>query len=239
MRKILILLLLFWGYSEIYSQKDVSKSFEYPFKQGDSKWKQYNSVSERIVALQIPNDVIRSIPTEELLEICLDFPYLTDIYFYDDYQKGFDVLISEFNGFGELLKRDNLYDVLLTKSKDLQFDIEKNKNASELEKGGFSVKRFVLEFLLAQDCVLMNLDEIQEKELLAVSIRNMEIKNSHTEIFGKNNVIPSYLLYAKRAVKDSKFTDTNKKEKIVSFVKSPFRIDLDVVECINRYLNKK
>ena len=68
-----------------YGQKSVSKNvFTYPFKQDDAKWKSYKSARDRIEALQIPSVIVDSIETSKLLDICLEYPYLTDIFAYDD-----------------------------------------------------------------------------------------------------------------------------------------------------------
>ena len=68
--------------------------YNLPFKQGDAKWKSYKSAKDRIKALQIPDSVISHIPTEQLLELCLDFPYLTDMYAFNDPKRGYEYLIS-------------------------------------------------------------------------------------------------------------------------------------------------
>ena len=63
-------------------------AYSAPFKQGDDIWNQFKTAKERILALQIPDSVITQIPTEQLLELCLDFPYITDMYAFDNSQKG-------------------------------------------------------------------------------------------------------------------------------------------------------
>ena len=55
---------------------DVNTSFKFPFSQGDAKWKGFKTPQERIAALQIPDNSLSLISTEDLLLICLDFPYL-------------------------------------------------------------------------------------------------------------------------------------------------------------------
>ena len=103
MKKYIILVLLSMVVVCSFSQKVSNSEFQFPIKPGDGKWEKMNSVKDRIDALQMPATTLASISTEKLLDICLDFPYLLDVLFYDDYQKGLNVLRTEFNGFDELL----------------------------------------------------------------------------------------------------------------------------------------
>ena len=50
MRKFCLIALFIASYLTIGAQK----CFQYPFNQGDAKWKTFSSSKERIVALQIP-----------------------------------------------------------------------------------------------------------------------------------------------------------------------------------------
>lgn len=146
-----------------YSQTTISDQYDFPIKQGSMEWKQIGSVEERIAALQIPKDILSQISTEGLLETCLAFPYLSDVLFYNDYQKGFDELIAEFNGYAELLNRPDLNNVLLNKYKNSNNNIESIQTFNLVEQGRFSFRYFVLEFMLAQDCVLKQLEPEEKK----------------------------------------------------------------------------
>ncbi|MBR6445553.1 MAG: hypothetical protein IKS94_03860, partial [Prevotella sp.] len=58
----------------------------------------FESISDRIEALQIRPDIISSVSTEVLLEECLNFPYLIDFYLYGENQQAFELFVKEFNG---------------------------------------------------------------------------------------------------------------------------------------------
>lgn len=124
MKKIFYLILLMSG---LYANAQTTRNdvYDFPIKQGSKQWRTIENIDERIMALQIPNSILSWISTEALLETCLRYPYLTDILFCDNYQKGFEVLTNEFNGFQELLIRPNLIDVLLKKYKALATDMTK------------------------------------------------------------------------------------------------------------------
>jgi hypothetical protein len=51
-----------------YCQTIINDKYEFPIKQGTEEWVQFETIEERIVALQVPNDVLIKITTEGLLE---------------------------------------------------------------------------------------------------------------------------------------------------------------------------
>ena len=107
----------------IFSQTKTSDVYEFPVKQGTMEWKQFETIEKRIAALQIPVAVLVKISTEGLLETCLEFPYLTNIFFAENLTTGYEALIAEFNGFRELFKRRDLPNVLLKKYKSFSENI--------------------------------------------------------------------------------------------------------------------
>jgi hypothetical protein len=68
MNKIGFLILFIFTCETIGAQK----GYEFPFTQGDVKWKSFRSSGERLSALQIPNDILAGITTKELLITCLE-----------------------------------------------------------------------------------------------------------------------------------------------------------------------
>ena len=69
MKKRLFFLLAFiFSLMPILGQ-ETSKHFTFPITPKDSKWSEYKTTAERIRVLQIPKELLTSIPTEELLDI--------------------------------------------------------------------------------------------------------------------------------------------------------------------------
>jgi hypothetical protein len=216
--------------------KDV---YVFPLKQGSKEWVQVESIEKRIAALQMPDSILVNISTEGLLETCLQFPYLTDILFCENYQKGFEVLTAEFNGFRELLKRNDLTDVLLKKYKGISREITKIQSQSSVEKGRFTFCHFVIEFMLTQDVFLKNLSLEKEKQLFLLSIENQKLKSDYSNIFGSLNALPTNLLYAKKIMKDPNFKFENAEQKIIisEFIRNPTSIDKKTIGYIENYIN--
>lgn len=85
----------------------VEDAYDYPIKPGSPEWAQLTSSQQMDSVLQIPDDILFSISTEGLVETCLSYPRFGDLYFAEDYQWAFEVLTDHFNGFSELLSRDD------------------------------------------------------------------------------------------------------------------------------------
>lgn len=238
MRAILCFILLINGLF-VYSQG--CNLYEFPIKQGSLEWTNIKSIEKRIELLQMPDKTLKEISTECLLETCLQFPYLTDVLFAENYQKGFDQLLSEFNGFRELLKRQDLTYVLLNKYKNITVEMTTIKSQGLIEQGRFSFRHFVLEFLFTQDLVLKNVSQEQEKILFSLSIQQQEIKDSNKSIFSNLNLVPTNLLYAKKIINDThyKFESEEQKKIIIDFIQSPISVDEQVITKIKNYINSK
>ena len=73
-----------------------------------AEWKKLKSTKERIEALQLPQDTIQNLSTEELLSICLDFPYNIDVLLCSENNKNLSKLFDKFNGYSELFNRKDL-----------------------------------------------------------------------------------------------------------------------------------
>ncbi|MCL1937829.1 MAG: hypothetical protein FWF52_05490 [Candidatus Azobacteroides sp.] len=224
-----------------YSQTKIKDVYEFPVKQENREWGEFETIEKRMAALQIPDTVITTISTEGLLETCLEFPYLTDIFFCDNYQQGFEALKAEFNGFRELFKRPNLTNVLLEKYRSLSVDVKEVRIQNDVKRGEFSFRYFVLEFMLTQDIIFKNLSLEQEKQLFLLSFEHKKIKQNYSDIFSNLNDLPTNLLYVKKAMNDPefKFENAELKKTLSDFIQAPLSVDQRIIGNIENYINNK
>ena len=68
-------------------------------------WSQYQSLEEMLEACQIPEDKLKSMSTDELIEVCMSHPLHFIYSAYNNELRGADVIIRNFNGFSELARR--------------------------------------------------------------------------------------------------------------------------------------
>ena len=201
-------------------------------------WERPTIIQDRLAALQIPDAVLASISTEGLLETCLDFPYLIDIFHANDYQTGFNALVEEFNGFREILKRSDLTTALIGKYNRVGTDVKGLRMLNIIEQGMFSFRHFVLEFMLAQDVVLNNLNKEQEETLFLLTVEHKKIKSSYTDIFSSLNDVPVNLLYAKKILSDNQ-AGADMKNTLLEFTQAPRYIEQNVISYLDDYINVK
>ena len=185
--KLLFSLIMVFMCQYAHAQNEISTKFDFPIKAGDAKWNSYKTSYERNQVLQIPREKLGKLSTRELLRICLQYPYLIEATFYTNSEDGINYLKSNFNGFQELLTRNDLAEILLEKEANLAKDFEALKSASLEEKGRFSYENYVVKLLLKQDIVTRSFNESQIKELLTELNSDMTLQKQHPEVFGSIN----------------------------------------------------
>ena len=84
-----------------------SRKYEFPVKPGSAKWKTLKSHAKKLEVLQVPEDILSNISTEHLLQTCMNYPLYTNMIAFNNFQKGIEQIIIEFNGLQELLRREN------------------------------------------------------------------------------------------------------------------------------------
>lgn len=185
MKKIYILTIILLIVAQANTQE--KKRFEYALKPGDAKWQSLETTYERNAALQIPLVLINSIPTEELLEVCLEYPYLIEATFYQNGGEALNYLISKFNGFKELINREDIVDVLIKKEKALSTEFESISKAEPKQRGHFSIQSLVVDLLFTHNDVINKIKDEQLIELKRTLERNQLIKEKHPMTFGALN----------------------------------------------------
>jgi hypothetical protein len=97
--KIIIVFCLVAGV--VSAQTATKVAWDYPVKPGTEEWKKFQSSEEMVNACQIPDAVLSSLSTEELTELCLQYPLIEYVFAFDNLNSGFDKLFSDFNGIRE------------------------------------------------------------------------------------------------------------------------------------------
>ncbi len=185
-----------------------TKTWDYPVKPGTPEWAAFTTKKEKVDACQIPEGVLNSLTTAELVEICLDYPLFSDIFAYNSMQDGFRSNVAVyFNGIRELLKRDDnaqcMLDVL--KSDDL-LTLSARKNISTILQIGESILRHsCLEVMMSHESVMANTTVEQRREIALITAKNLIIKESEPEFYSNQGMESSaYLLGATLKTGNSK-----------------------------------
>lgn len=76
-------------------------------------WRTYRSHEEKQAACQVPEEILKNLPTKDLVQVCMSYPLYGDYLAYNNELDGIKAIIEGFNGFAELQRREDAVDNLL------------------------------------------------------------------------------------------------------------------------------
>ncbi len=236
MKKIIILLLFV---IPILSFAQEKVTWDYPVKPGTKEWENFNSYQERINAYNIPEDLIKTISTSELVKSCLNYPELRLIFTRNNIQLGYNYIKSKFNGFRELETRKDAGLELLKIYKSYKPG-SFNKNSSDLEIGRYIVKFTYIELLMAQTEILNKFSSSDINELLTQANKNYKIKKNLLKYYGPMGLNTTALLMGRYIIND--LSDIKKElgdQKIGPFINYGIITDPEIFDIIATECEKK
>ena len=130
------------------------KSWDYPIKPGTEAWQALSTHEDMLKACQIPAEILKTVSTEELIELCLAYPLLGDIFAYNGIQEGISKVSARFNGLQELFKRKDNASLLFEKMK--KQELLKAGVLTSIEIGNEISRQMVIEALLSNETILSN-----------------------------------------------------------------------------------
>ncbi|OPX25886.1 MAG: hypothetical protein B1H02_00340 [Candidatus Latescibacteria bacterium 4484_107] len=150
--------------------------YEYPVKPGAPEWRELSLRQKRAVQ-QIPENILRDMSTQELLQAWMDLPGRLEVLAFNTMQQGFDVTVKHYNVLSELLDREDAGSVVLAYY--LEIDPSGMKLVwSSRQKGKFITDIAFVEFLLSQPTVLSRLSKMEKKQLLKSCVDNLYKKQA-------------------------------------------------------------
>lgn len=168
-----------------------SQTFSFDSVTKPEIWKTFQTLEEMQSACQIPDDVLPNLSTEELVQICMDYPLFGNFSAYNDELVGIKKVMDGFNGFTELKKRTDAAEKLL--------DLYENVNVATLNSDKENIETYpniklgYLELILSsgefeslyQGNLLQRLNILHKKKFNEKRISN---NNSFFSLqyFGKN-----------------------------------------------------
>lgn len=144
------------------------KGYDFPVKPGSDEWKQLKTYAERLNVYNLPDSVLKTISTEDLVQTCINYPEIGLIMTRNSMQDGYDYLKKIFNGFVELEKRKDAGKELLSVYQNTD-PSEVRKMSTPLERGAYSHKIMYLEMMMAQQGVIVNMTDSDRQALLVRS----------------------------------------------------------------------
>ena len=139
--------------------------YNFPVKPGTEAWNKLETETERLSALQIPENILKSMSTQDLIITCMNYPAMGYYTAYNNPQEGMDIVIQNFNGLQELMNRSDAPNLLLSVYKQMDDEListKMNQGSSNFQ----TIKRGFFEWIITQDAILNKMDESNRSVLL-------------------------------------------------------------------------
>jgi len=180
MKRLLFSALIFLSFT-VYAQEDLL--WDYPVKPGTEEWNKL-TLEEKRAACQIPEDILLIIPTNQLMTLCLQYPFLYDVFAFNNKLTGLDMLFANFNGIREFSKREGAAVNYMQEQylSDIHSIPDKLNKSSSL---GFSFvyQISILELLLSYSEFHGNTSQEDQKKILGSLLFGYRAKSKFPEYF--------------------------------------------------------
>ena len=164
--------------------------YDYPVKPGSEEWGKLKTEVDRFAVLQIPENLLKTMNTHDLVVTCLNYPGMVLFGVYNDMQKGMEHLIKNFNGLQELMQRTDAPAELLS--------VYKQMNSSKLKLLSRSI---YFELLLTQDCVIDKMSDAERSLLMEEARNRLYHKIDNSEEYSVMDYQPSLMIVEKNLKK--------------------------------------
>ena len=101
--------------TSVVEQKDeyyITDPYQYPIVPGTEEWKKFDNNADMMEACLIPEEILKHMTTEALLETVLSYPLLSNMFRWETVQAGYEFMLRNFNGLQELMRRTDASDVI-------------------------------------------------------------------------------------------------------------------------------
>ena len=155
-----------------------TEKWDYPLKPGMEEWYRLETGQESIDALQVPEDVLAKLSSDELVRLCIIFPAFGIFGAFNTPQDGFAVMVERYNLFRHLLSRKDVGGSLIAAYKDASLSGFKTLPYSN---DFWSIKLYYFELLLSQKEILQSLTPDEKLELITEARSKFSAKMNSEE----------------------------------------------------------
>lgn len=184
---------------QMYEESTDSYLFPITPENNPEEWAEFLSLQEMLDVCQIPDDILKSMSTKGLIETCLNYPLFGNMFAYNSYLQGMEVLHQQFNGLSELSNRENAAEELLYYYTSINYDEVVTSNDPY-----FTLRVLFFDYYMSQDKVLLKLSAEERAQLLNNCRNVIELKTGrYSDIFSTHSTL--YLASRIMAIDDSSF----------------------------------
>ena len=159
-----------------------SDAYYYPIKQGTPAWSALLTSADRLRACQIPDNIVKTMSTDALIQSWLDYPLRAEslvnlgqfIYYY-----------TNSSGLIELRKRNDVLDRGLARYKMMEPACVTNFSDTGISKWDFILSFTYLELVLSQDIWINSASLPTKKLLVAEALKKYNDKKKYDSNYGQ------------------------------------------------------
>jgi hypothetical protein len=148
----------------IMAQNKASRIYDFPVNPNTEEWKNLKREKERINALQIPDELLQSMTTDDLIITCMNYPAFGHFTAYNSIEEGISRVIKNFNGLRELLVRKDASSKMLSLFSSGFAD----KPFKDVNPDFWDMRADYFKLLFARDEIIDNLSADEKLSLLEI-----------------------------------------------------------------------
>ena len=109
----IMLMLFFLNFISVSFSFCQKLEWDYPIKPKSEAWKKLTTPEERLNACQMDEQSLKKISTKGLVYVCMEHPFFGSYVISDSPIDGLMNIMNKFNGYSELLSRENALNTIL------------------------------------------------------------------------------------------------------------------------------
>ncbi len=200
------------------TSKAANVTFSFDSITEPNNWARYQTLEEMMAACQIPEAKLKSMSTDELIEVCMSHPLHALYFAYNNELDGAEVVINNFNGFKELKERADAPQKMLAFYEDVNFP-QKSRSIVSTKRKDFSKMTYMgfVELYLASKELpgLYESENISTFERISNKVLENKLKQPNPKLY---NIRHSLLINSQIKLKDGTLSN-DERDVLKSFVK--------------------
>ncbi len=167
-------------------------TYRFSIVPGTAAWATLKTHKEMEAATQIPQPEAAAMTTDELVDLALRYPLMSDALAFNSVQHGFEVVTSRFNGLSELLSRPDAGAALLRRYRVAPVAVTGDQTG--LQAGQRAFRLWQLEMLLAQPQVLAKMPPAQLEAVMRAGETTFAAKQANSIVYAEAGLEPTATL---------------------------------------------
>ncbi len=153
-------------------------TYYFPVRPGMDEWGDLTTSRQIDSVLTIPDSILADISTKGLVQTCMNYPRMIDLFSsYDfNFQESFNILFSGFNGLQELYNRKDCAQALTDYYSVMSPECKKNNWSEVFENPSFLFAW--IEIIISQWEIIDAINEDQKTSLCSAALTNYQKKES-------------------------------------------------------------